>query len=40
MQRVQESELLLLSLQQAFSDARRSTQEQMVSSWAEAMMSL
>ncbi|XP_056295052.1 rab GTPase-binding effector protein 1-like [Pseudoliparis swirei] len=29
MQRVQESELLLLSLQQAFSDARRSTQEQM-----------
>lgn len=32
MQRVQESETLLSTLQQAFSDAKRNTQEQMVSS--------
>lgn len=31
MQRVQESETLLSTLQQAFSEAKRNTQEQMVS---------
>lgn len=32
MQRVQESEMLLSTLQQAFSEAKRNTQQQMVSS--------